>query len=444
MKDNQEALSQIGITLAKHFDCVYYVDIETGSYYEYVHMKTLDKLGVPESGKDYFSDFRHNAAKWIYRDDLELVLSMHDKKEILETLSNDRTISMVYRIIFDGSIEHRRLIYVMCEDKKHIICCLENVEEEIRAKREQEKIIWSAKRMARLDELTGIRNKNAFLEYVVLMDEELKNGTNNEPFAIVMCDVNDLKLINDTRGHSFGDEAIQRTSHMICSVFKQSPVFRVGGDEFVAVLKELDYEQREPLFNILKEDSLANKRSRSGPVVACGMAVYDPEKDKKVDDVYKRADVQMYANKKKLKSVHLIDGFANMERIESPISDERRRLLDGMFGALYTIAGEGYVFLNDMKHDFSRWSLSLIDAFNLESEYMYHADRIWQDYIHPEDLKIYRKAVDAAICGNAQITPICYRARLADGSYVKLSTRAFILSDSEGNPDYFGGIIIPQ
>ncbi len=102
------------------------------------------------------------------------------------------------------------------------------------------------------------------------------------------------------------------------------------------------------------------------------------------------------------------------------------------------------IYLNDMRYDFSRWSISLVDDFNLESEYMYQADRIWQNYVHPEDLQAYRKAVDTAICGNAQVIPFYYRARKADGTYVMLTTRAFILSDSDGNPDYFGGIIIPQ
>ena len=65
--------------------------------------------------------------------------------------------------------------------------------------------------------------------------------------------------------------------------------------------------------------------------MACGIAEYDPEKDKKVNDVYERADEQMYVIKKEMKSVHLIDGFANMDRIEKHIPDERRRLRKGMF-----------------------------------------------------------------------------------------------------------------
>ena len=444
MKDDHEALSQMGLALVNRFACVYYVDIETGSYSEYVYTEAMDKAGLPKSGEDYFADFNTYASRWIHPKDLEFLLRFHNKTDILKKLFRDRTDSLAYRMIIHGCIEHVRLIYIMCEDNKHIICCFENIEEEFRAKKEQEQDLRSAKLMARLDELTGVRNKNAFKEYISSIDEKLEGGMDQEPFAIVMCDVNDLKLINDTRGHSFGDEAIRRASRMVCGVFAHSPVFRVGGDEFAVVLKDRDYEERENLFSRLKEESLANKRSRSGPVVACGKAEYDPEKDKKVNDVYERADEQMYIVKKEMKSVHLIDGFANMDRVEKLIPDERRRLLDGMFGALYTVAGEGYVYLNDMRYDFSRWSISLVDDFNLESEYMYHADRIWQNYVHPEDLQVYRKAVDTAICGNAQVTPIYYRARMADGTYVMLTTRSFILSDSDGNPVYFGGIIIPQ
>lgn len=54
MEGNSEAFSQIGSTLANHFDCVYYVDVKTGKYHEYVHMDSLDKLGIPQSGIDGF------------------------------------------------------------------------------------------------------------------------------------------------------------------------------------------------------------------------------------------------------------------------------------------------------------------------------------------------------------------------------------------------------
>ena len=198
----------------------------------------------------------------------------------------------------------------------------------------------------------------------------IKSGVDDFHFGIVMCDINDLKRINDTRGHSFGDEAIQRACRMICGIYKHSPVFRIGGDEFAVILTGSDYEQREDLIEILRRESIANGQSRSGPVVACGMAEYDPDSDGEFTDVFKRADSCMYENKNELKSKNVMIGFKNMDKLENPITDERKRLLDGMFGALLTIAGEGYVYLNDMKHDYSRWSLSLIDDFGLKSGYM--------------------------------------------------------------------------
>lgn len=444
MDNNANEYSQIGKALAKHFDNVYYVDIETGQYNELIRMQALKDAGASEQGTDFFTDTREFAAKCVHPDDLPNVLMILDRETMLKNLARTGSYSAVLRLLLDGSVTHVRHIEILCEDHKHLICCLENIEAEIREKKDRKRDLQSAKRIARLDSLTGIRNKNAFIEYAKSIDQKLGSETKKMAFGIVVCDINNLKVINDTRGHNFGDEAIQSTSRMICSTFKHSPVFRIGGDEFVVVLDRDDYTRRDQLLLNLREESSANKRSRSGPVVASGLAIYDPDTDNSFNDVFKRADTQMYENKSELKTMKKRDGFANMEKMNTPIPNERKRLLDGMFGALYTIAGEGYVYLNDMKYDFSRWSLSLIDDFGLESEYMYHAEQIWQDYVHPADIPAYKEAVKAVLCGNAEVHQMYYRARRADGNYVLLTTRGFVLSDADGEPEYFGGIIIPQ
>ena len=97
-----------------------------------------------------------------------------------------------------------------------------------------------------------------------------------------------------------------------------------------------------------------------------------------------------------------------------------------------------------MRYDFSRWSLPLINDFDLESQYMYHAEQIWEQYIHPDDIETYKDAVDAVLCGNAELKAICYRARKPDGTYSLLATRGFVLCDKDGKPEYFGGIMIKQ
>ena len=442
MDTNQEALSQIALTLTKHFDSLYYVDIETGKYTEYISGNMLEKVGVPHSENDFFADSQQNAPKCVHSDDLDLVIGLYNKAAMLERLSHSRFYSVDYRLILNGKIIRVRHFEIMCEDGKHILCCLENIEDEVREREEKERNLKSAQRMARLDTLTGIRNKTAFAEYAEGIKNKILSVPEHLHFGIVMCDMNDLKLLNDTRGHSFGDEALMRTSRMICDIYDHSPVFRIGGDEFVVILDGRDYDDRDTLLKKLREESLSNKRSRSGPEVASGMAIF--ESGDTFDTVFQRADQEMYANKKYLKSSFVKDYFVDMEKIDTPITAERKRLLDGIFGALYTTSGGGYVFLNDMRHDFSRWSLPLVDDFGMRSEYMYHADRLWQEHIHPEDMKVYREAVDAVLCGNAEVRAIHYRARRTDGTYAVCSTRGFVLSDKEGKPEYFGGIIITE
>lgn len=444
MINDHEAFGQIAMTLAKHFDNLYYVDIETGEYFEYVPFQMGDKIADPKHGKDFFSESFLNSHKYIHPDDLEAVQKVLDKEAMLKRMVELSRYSLSFRMMIDGKVIHMRHIEVKCEDNKHVLCCLENIEEEYQKNNELKIHLESEKKLARRDGLTGVRNNNAFKEYTESVDKKIMEKEEELHFAVVMCDINDLKKINDTRGHSFGDEEIQRASRMICDIFKHSPVFRVGGDEFVVVVSDSDYERRDTLLDKLKNESYINGRSRSGPTVASGLADYDSKHDNSFADVYERADKEMYQNKISFKASKTKGEAENIEIIDEPIPDERRRLLDGMFGALYTVAGGGYVYLNDMRYDFSRWSLPLVDDFDMDSEYMYHADRLWQVHIHPEDEEVYRSAVDAVLSGNPELRSIRYRARKADGTYVVCSTRCFVLSDKNGDPEYFGGIIIPE
>ena len=172
------------------------------------------------------------------------------------------------------------------------------------------------------------------------------------------------------------------------------------------------------------------------------MAVYHPGKDENFDAVFKRADQKMYKNKSKIKSTKLISDFRKMSEITNPIPVERKRLLDAFFGALCTVSDGGYIYLNDMRYDFSRWSLSLVKDFGLESEYMYHADSIWQKRVHPDDAEACSKAVNEVLNKEGKVSHFYYRAKKADGTYVLLTTRGFVLFDKDGKPEYFGGIII--
>lgn len=117
-------------------------------------------------------------------------------------------------------------------------------------------------------------------------------------FAIVILDVNDLKKVNDTAGHKAGDQYLRDACRIICGIFKHSPVFRIGGDEFVSVIQGADYECIEELMGKMKDHN--NKALRTGGIViACGMSKYEGDAD--VALVFDRADQKMYENKSDLK-----------------------------------------------------------------------------------------------------------------------------------------------
>lgn len=436
---------QVAVSLAEHFSTMYYVEIDSENFVEFIPSKLHEKNILPKSGTGFFKLAAENAWKYVHPDDLETVLRKHSKEAILAALSKSGSYSLGFRIVLDGKTLHVRHVDVMCQDKKHIIFCMENIEAEYQEREENKKNLLSAERMARRDELTGFGNKNAFSEQTKLLDGRIKSGRDGLEFGVVMCDVNKLKTINDELGHTAGDEMIQKTSQMICGVFKDSPAFRIGGDEFAVLLSGRDYEARETLLGELKRMSAENKRNREGPVVACGLSVFEPGADADFSSVFNRADEAMYANKRKVKSQDIVETFQKMELIEGTIPNVRKRKLDALFEAILTVVSEKYVYLNDMHHDFSRWSRPLIDDFALESEYLHHADLIWQKhYVHPDDIEMYRKAVELVLDKNAEQKTFCYRARKPDGSYALLTTRGFVLCDENGNPEYFGGIIIEK
>lgn len=163
-------------------------------------------------------------------------------------------------------------------------------------------------KQAHMDSLTGIRSRFAYDKEMQQLDKGLAEGV--DKFGIAMIDLNYLKKTNDTYGHEAGDAALVSLTRLVCTVFAHSPVFRIGGDEFAVILRSSDLEHIEQLvkeFNrrlemIARDSSLKPWEKISA---ALGYAIYDGHKDSCVDDVFKRADSNMYEKKKAMK---LADG----------------------------------------------------------------------------------------------------------------------------------------
>lgn len=156
--------------------------------------------------------------------------------------------------------------------------------------------------LAYRDPLTGVKNKTAYLDATHRLEEEMRVG--QPEFALVVMDINGLKMINDHYGHDFGDMLIVETCKLICKIFKRSPIYRIGGDEFVAILEGADYENYSMLLDSLGSEAKEhNRRCREENrlSIARGIAIYNSETDLVFANVFKRADDAMYQNKAMMK-----------------------------------------------------------------------------------------------------------------------------------------------
>ena len=160
--------------------------------------------------------------------------------------------------------------------------------------------------LAMKDSLTGIRNKTGYDKEVQKLEWELADDLTE--FGVAMIDLNFLKRINDTYGHDKGNVAIITLCRIVCHIFEHSPVFRIGGDEFVVILKGHDLEHVDELiaeFNRQLKERQENTELEywEQTSAAIGYAVYDKKIDSAYDNVFKRADAEMYKAKKAMKAV---------------------------------------------------------------------------------------------------------------------------------------------
>ncbi|MBQ9898266.1 MAG: EAL domain-containing protein [Ruminococcus sp.] len=115
--------------------------------------------------------------------------------------------------------------------------------------------------------------------------------------------------------------------------------------------------------------------------------------------------------------------------------------LDSLFEALEIIAEGNYVYLCDMKRDYSRWSQNAVDYFGLPDIYMTGAGKIWEQHIHPDDREHYRTNIADIFNGVDRGHDMQYRALSADGSYVVCTCKGVVMNGPDGKPAYFAGSI---
>ena len=152
--------------------------------------------------------------------------------------------------------------------------------------------------LAFADKLTGVKNNTAYLQELALLREQMKNSPVG--YAVFVIDVNGLKQVNDTQGHAAGNELIIKTAEAAVATFGGENVFRIGGDEFAVICREMDPVECDAHERVFEKtiDRLGKEIKLSA---AIGSAVWDSAKGESYETVFERADSKMYCRKQELK-----------------------------------------------------------------------------------------------------------------------------------------------
>ena len=153
------------------------------------------------------------------------------------------------------------------------------------------------------DSLTGIGNKMAYDNYLSELQLKIENGDVTS-YGIVVLDTNNLKEINDIYGHENGNAYLINSCKLICQIFSHSPVFRIGGDEFIVILLGDDLNNYQDLLKKLRESQNQTKNAAfpwKQISIASGVAIAPAAKETTIADTFSKADDSMYKNKRAVK-----------------------------------------------------------------------------------------------------------------------------------------------
>ncbi len=155
-------------------------------------------------------------------------------------------------------------------------------------KKSEEKLVF----LSFHDHLTGLYNRRFFEEELIRLDIE-----ENLPLSIIMCDINGLKLVNDSFGHDSGDALLKKAAEVIKNACREEDIIaRIGGDEFIVILPKTDSDETLHVSNHIKELASQEKIVNIGLSIACG---YDTKtsNNQSMIELIANAENHMYQHK---------------------------------------------------------------------------------------------------------------------------------------------------
>ncbi|QJW47423.1 diguanylate cyclase [bacterium BFN5] len=217
---------------------------------------------------------------------LPAAIAQQYKENLQRSFSTKTTQYFEYDIEMDGKVKWREARMMVC-GTGDAIAIVRDITERVEMDRK-------LKYLGLYDRVTGLYNRASFEEAL-----DHINASGQYPVSIIVCDIDGLKLVNDTLGHQAGDELLINAARLIQECFHSKDlVARVGGDEFAVVVFDQDSQAIEKLCHNLRQRVKQFREENTQIPISISVGLGDrlsPEQDMR--DVFKAADDNMYREK---------------------------------------------------------------------------------------------------------------------------------------------------
>ena len=256
-------------------------------------------LAINETAAMRLSEFNDDSMRKNLLDILPSALAQHRKARIEQVLENGDPLQ--FEDNYSGTFFLNFLYPVF--DRQGKIRNLAYFSRDITAQRQiEQELRQSEKRYKELsitDDLTKLFNSRHF--YTTLQLEMERANRYQRPLALLMIDIDDFKVFNDTYGHLTGDKVLAKTGEVIRSALREADTgYRYGGEEFAVILPETAGPGAVEVAERIRKElaamplSLEAKHSR---YITASMGVSELQAEDKLSEFIRRADKNLYAAK---------------------------------------------------------------------------------------------------------------------------------------------------
>ncbi len=302
---------------------------------------------------------------------------------------------------------------------------------------ERRDLIDHLKYLSYHDQLTNALNRNAMKERIHKIDPE-------RPLGIVFCDINGLKRINDLKGHQSGDRVILTVYDTLNSVFSKSDIYRMGGDEFLAMsdcTEEDEFELQVQMFRRMVMEN--NCRVSVG-------TLWKPRAGDNFNSLLREVDERMYEEKKDFYAIEHCEKRGR--KLQSTVIPEEKRHpfvvfiqnyyfdADIFFKSISSRTFTNYVYCGDMKQNIYYISDSIKHDFRFADNLVYDFISLIEQRIVDSDRRFHIDERKEMVEKKKTWHSIYYRIYNRDGIPVNIHCQGIMKwNEDKSEPLFFSG-----